>query len=573
MPPKKRSNKSAAAAHPRKKAKVGAIFSGISRAGPGDVDIGSMAPDVAGGPSVSFKVASIFSDDHNVANDSGDIITESVTNLSETVAPIPSPIPAVQLGTFCHYCCDQVSPAQQHDCVECGAVVCEQYLARSSGCIFLKTIEVGKSEFLCPQCARTGDERNSPLRYAFIGFGRRKKVKMMWPMAIVNLNLESMKDDYLAKTVVLDVENHFRSFKQNLFTSTLHMRGGAHVSESRKLAPGVEFFRGNIAAGFPPNTFIIVDTHSDEYTGMLQHTGGHSGGTNTTITEILTAYLGADFLEMMKKSSDAARSDTTEIKTLRGNTPWCKLTPSARGGWRGLFMVSCGPAIRVSHHFFAVKELVQKNVVDFVLAFGGSGTLPSMIASIVRTFISDIGVFGKTDIWSAVCDMLASSNDFLDYTTAVVVFASTIDGRRIVECRQIGKDIAGLRAFGYEFKSCPTPGCQPTPADMRVFNNGPKVSLRCLKCTWRSTGVRNDEENQHFKKVNKVVAPQLFWHHFPASYGLQNFFVELTDSANKAKAKSAERGMKSKRQLQADMLEDANMLEVNKHYGSMVIDG
>ncbi|KAG1837986.1 hypothetical protein DFJ58DRAFT_734082 [Suillus subalutaceus] len=81
-----------------------------------------------------------------------------------------------------------------------------------------------------------------------------------------------------------------------LFTSILHMRGGAHVNTSKKLAPGVEFIKCNIKAGFPPNTFLVVDTHSDEYTGMLQHTGGHAGGTNTTIIKILQAYLGEDFI-------------------------------------------------------------------------------------------------------------------------------------------------------------------------------------------------------------------------------------------------------------------------------------
>jgi hypothetical protein len=342
------------------------------------------------------------------------------------------------------------------------------------------------------------------------------------------------------------------------------MRGGAHKSEAKKLAPGVKFIDRNIKAGFPPNTFLVVDTHSDEYTGMLQHTGGHTGGTNTTITEILLAYLGEGFVKNMKRSSDAARSDRTVKKTLNGSTPWCDLTPSARGGCRGLFMVSCGPAIRVSHHFDAVKSLVQEcvfcclhvklsltafilysyfysDIVDFVLAFGGSGTLPSTVSSTVRSLIMDTGVFGRTDIWSSLCEMVASSNDFLDYTTAVVIYACTVDNRRVVECRQIGKDIPGTRAFGYEFKSCPTPGCCPAPADMRVHNQNVKVHLRCLKCKWRSACARTDEDNKHFKRLNKLAAPQLFWHHFPPSTDLQNYFVELT-KAEKAQPGPSQRG-------------------------------
>jgi hypothetical protein len=193
--------------------------------------------------------------------------------------------------------------------------------------------------------------------------------------------------------------------------------------------------------------------------------------------------------------------------------------------------------------------------------------LPSTVASAVRSFVTEIGVFGRTDIWPALCDMLAASNDFLDYTTAVVVFAETVDGRRVVESRQISKDISGVRAFGYEFKSCATPGCQPAPADMRVHNNGPRVHLRCLKCKWRSSAVRTDQDNKHFKRIRKLHAPQLFWHHFPPSTDLQNFFVEITnsDDAQSAPPRVAKGGenKRKKRKIQAeialDMQEDSEM--------------
>jgi len=108
---------------------------------------------------------------------------------------------------------------------------------------------------------------------------------------------------------------------QQLFTSILQMFGGAYKSEAKKLAPGVEFINRNIKAGFPPNTFLVINTHLDKYTGMLQHTGGHTGRANTTITEILLAYLGEDFVKMMKRSSNAARSNRTVKKTLNGSTP------------------------------------------------------------------------------------------------------------------------------------------------------------------------------------------------------------------------------------------------------------
>ncbi|KAG1759530.1 hypothetical protein EV702DRAFT_1247393 [Suillus placidus] len=567
MPPKKSAK---VAKLPKKKAKAGAILSGISRAAACDVDVGSMV-NVIGGPSASLSVSNFLADPDIIAAASPVLPDQPVAhNLSS---------PPVAVGTFCHFCCDHTHSSGKHECVNCGAIICEQSVPRSSGCIFLQSVEGPENEFRCPMCSRLGDGKDKPLQYAFIGFGRRKKVKMAWPMAIINLNLESMKDDFLARTVTLEAENQYRSFEKNLFTSTLHMRGGAHVSESKKLAPGVEFINRNTKAGFPPNTFLVVDTHSDEYTGMLQHTGGHTGGTSTTITEILVAYLGQECLQAMQASSNLARSDKTVVKTINGNTPWCELTPGVRGGWRGVLMVSCGPAIRVSHHFEAVKALVEHNIVDFVIGFGGSGTLPSMVAGAVRSFIMEIGVFGRTDIWPAVCDMLASSNDFLDYTTAVVVFAQTVDAQRVVECRQIGKDIMGVRAFGYEFKSCPTPGCQPAPADMRVYNNGTKVRLRCLKCQWRSGSIRTDADNKHFKRVNKMLAPHLFWHHFPPSIDLQNFFVEVTagDDAQPHQGKGtkgADKKGKSKRQadLAMDIQEDSEMEVYRPDELTMVLD-
>jgi hypothetical protein len=383
MAPKRSSNPTIRL--PAKKVKVGAVLSGISRAAPGVVHIGSMVPsmDLLGASgfmqedpiedfeSNSFQPPPVL---HNVVSIAGP--APAVTSTS-TVNPA---LKTVNLGTFCHFCLDSCSPPHQHECVECGAIVCEQFVARSSGCIFNNTVGATKRTFLCPVCSRTVKEvKDRELPYLFIGFGKRLKVKMAWPMAIVNLSLESMKDEYLANAITLEAKNHYRSYPENvstivfaipcntdladhfqLYVADLRMRGAAHVIESKKLAPAVQFLHHNILAGYPTNVFVVVDTHSDEFSGMLQHTGGHTGGTNTTITEILQAYLGKDFVKGMKASAIAARNDTTVRKTLNGKAPWCDLTAKARGGWRGLFMVSCGPAIRVSHHFEEVKALVDE---------------------------------------------------------------------------------------------------------------------------------------------------------------------------------------------------------------------
>lgn len=216
-------------------------------------------------------------------------------------------------------------------------------------------------------------------------------------------------------------------------------------------------------------------------------------------------------------------------------------------------------------------------MVDFVLAFGGSGTLPSMISNTVRSFMMEMGVFGRKDVWAGLTQMLATSNDFLEYTTAVVVYSSYLTGQRTVECRQITKDSLGVRAFGFEFKACATQGCHPSAADMRVFNKDAKVHLCCLKCHWRSAWVRTDEDNEYFKRVHKIVAPTLFWHHFPPSIGLQNLFVEVSKpkagaAASSSTIASGKKSMgrraidkkgKGKRQLADEMKEGAAMIDIS----------
>ncbi|KAG1721315.1 uncharacterized protein EDB91DRAFT_1256570 [Suillus paluster] len=502
---------------PKRKSTAGGQLAGISRAGPGTVEIGSMIPQ----PSATIRQSSNAPASH-----------------------------AINTGNYCHFCCDHVEAPCSHECIECGGIMCQQFVPHSSGCIYFGTVDASKP-FLCPICCRTGDGKDAVLPYAVLGYWIRQKVKMTWPMVVVNLSLESMKDDYLGLTVRCDIDNHYRDHKDNLSIESLHMRRNAHGHESRKLVPSIEFVQRNTKAGFPPNTFVIIDTHSDEYSGMLQHTGGHSGGTNTTITEITAAYLGAELLQSMGDASRAARHHKTEITTKSGKKPWCDLSAKTRGGWRGLIMMSCGPAIRVHHHFKSVVQLVNDDQFDFVLGFGGSGTLPSLVAPIVRSLVVETGVFGRTDIWTSFCDLIAANQGVLDYTAAVLVYSTVFEGNRRVECRQVAKNMPGLRAFGAELGSCATPGCNPSSSDMRVFNrtvNGkPKVSVRCLKCSWRSAWARTDQDNKHFKRVHPIIAPQVFWHHFPPSAELQNFFVTITDDeASQAKGKGENKGGKGK---------------------------
>jgi hypothetical protein len=187
MPPKKTG-----------KAKPGAILSGMPRAGPGKVDIGSMVPQAA--PSMTPKLPVLFDNDRQSGQER--VHTEPMPSFNASSDIV---------GMYCHFCCEAAQPGYRHQCIECGALVCEQVAQKSRGCIYLGSVE-NKDNFLCPACSRV----DQPLQYAYIGFGRRKRVKMAWPMAVVNINLESMKDDYLSTVVKIDLENHYRMHPHNV---------------------------------------------------------------------------------------------------------------------------------------------------------------------------------------------------------------------------------------------------------------------------------------------------------------------------------------------------------------------
>lgn len=148
----------------------------------------------------------------------------------------------------------------------------------------------------------------------------------------------------------------------------------------------------------------------------------------------------------------------------------------------------------------------------------------------VRSLIVETGVFGQTDPWSALRDILTSNHQVLDYTTVVALYVNTASGSRQIECRQIGKDTPASNAFGYQFKLCRTAGCDPGQTGIRFCNRSDKVRVRCTLCSWSSPWVRTDADNKHFIRVNSLAAPQIFWHHFPPSKELQEFFVKLEPS-------------------------------------------
>ncbi|KAG1776717.1 hypothetical protein EV702DRAFT_1046040 [Suillus placidus] len=444
------------------------------------------------------------------------------------------------LGTFCHYYSDACEPMTSYLCIQCGAVICHQTWPGGSGCIGHDSVPKDW-EFLCMLCARKVDGKERSFPYKVIVYGMRKRVKKVWPACIVHITLDSMKDHYLKLLINLDLVTQYKHSSANLTTAALSMKAGAHLKESRRLTFPSQFVTTSTMESIPSNTFVIMDTHSDEYTGMLQHTGRASGGTNTTAVEIIQAYLGKQFINAMKMASLHARNDESSETTIKDNVPWCDTTPKARGGRCGLILVTCGPAMRVSHHFDSLLTLVKDNIFDYIIGFGGASTLPVNVGPTVQAFVRNATLFGILDVLDSLYELLASSPDVLDHNTVMIVYASYAEGKCVVESREISKHRPPYRALGYEFSACATEGCHPAVSDNWVSTKDGKVQITCAKCHWKSAWVSIDEDNKYFFCVKPTIAPMLFWHHFPPSAGLNNFFVNTVRATDRKDPKGKRR--------------------------------
>jgi hypothetical protein len=133
--------------------------------------------------------------------------TPSVKRLPTIKLPASTPATSVvPEEEFCHYCCDLIQRPYRHACEDCGALVCEQAKPRNSGCLLHKSLRNSKVAFACPMCYYKKKEHPP---YMFVGYGMRNQVKMLWPLCIIGVSLEAMKDDYIGQTVRLDLENHY----------------------------------------------------------------------------------------------------------------------------------------------------------------------------------------------------------------------------------------------------------------------------------------------------------------------------------------------------------------------------
>jgi hypothetical protein len=121
------------------------------------------------------------------------------------------------------------------------------------------------------------------------------------------------------------------------------------------------FLNNSIHSGRPANLIVVLDTHSDSFSGHLQTAGGLTGvSTSLTLPDLVRTYVGDTILQEMGKASQLSRSYNFVHEISPGVAPWADITPKARGGWRVMVMVSCGSAVKQQSHWEYITQLFQQ---------------------------------------------------------------------------------------------------------------------------------------------------------------------------------------------------------------------
>lgn len=322
-----------------------------------------------------------------------------------------------------------------------------------------------------------------------------------------------------------------------LHLADLSLKANGQNAALKKMNLASKFIEHSMASKVPANTFIVVDTHADTLTGSLQWAGGVTAVRTAAMSELLVEFCGKAFLAKVKESATAAR----EFQPPE-NPGWYKDSPFFRGGWRGLLLATCGPAVRIHAGFDDLKRLVDgcvfsvafaschgadgccRDRFDFVLAFAGSSTLSNHIKNTVSQAIEGLGVDNAGNIWETMSQVVGRDLTLLQMNSVVVIYRER-GGE--VKCRHIGSHCPPLRAWGVEFRACATQGCRPGPYDFIIRENASGVRVVCRECQWRSAALKLSDFKGLLFRLSSAL-PDVFWHEYPASAELQDLFVRVT---------------------------------------------
>ncbi|KAF9235310.1 hypothetical protein BU15DRAFT_64976 [Melanogaster broomeanus] len=387
---------------------------------------------------------------------------------------------------YCNFCAD-VLGEKAYTCKKCGAMMCQQRVKNSAGCVEFNSFS-GLVDFLCPHCHHKkldlGQDRmqtapeSRKLSYRFSGYSSRVHSKLTWPMVLICCELKALPDMYLGDALALDMNAHYHFNSHNL---------NAQTAAIKNLAPATKF---------------LTACHCHQVSRQHLHHHRHSlrpadrrpaiqwwkskPGQHAAAPDLLNAFIGSAFLGAAKEvSQEALRQGPTNVTT------WYNRSAHWRGGWRCLVLATCGPAMRVPHHFDSVKKLVSDNTFDLVVGFGGSSTLPTQVKEGISKIVEGLGVNKVGGIWELVCDVIGNNWMLLKCNSVIVVFKERGDRSQIVS-REIGLHNLPWRLWGVEFRACGTVGCNPHPENLKLSSKDTKYRVMCTECHWQSPWVKTE---------------------------------------------------------------------------------
>jgi hypothetical protein len=138
------------------------------------------------------------------------------------------------------------------------------------------------------------------------------------------------------------------------------MKGNSSKTQNKLAKPVANFLEQSVANEIPANTFIVIDTHSDTYTGNLQHSGGQTHGGSAPLGDVLESFLGKDCMDSMAR----AKRKRAELLT-RSTESHANLNVVNPGGKTFVFLLTCGPAVRVGYHLEHCQGLLKSYVKTF----------------------------------------------------------------------------------------------------------------------------------------------------------------------------------------------------------------
>lgn len=114
------------------------------------------------------------------------------------------------------------------------------------------------------------------------------------------------------------------------------------------------------------NCFVVLNIHSNTYSGQLQYAEGVSALVFLHLHSLLQNFFSNTFLPAMQAAAKSTvvngRHPCIEKTTLASmpHNPWYNAAPTFHGNWRGLLMSSCGPGVTQEEGFMNLINLLHK---------------------------------------------------------------------------------------------------------------------------------------------------------------------------------------------------------------------